>query len=117
LAFDDVYFDYDEATLSESAAQVLDRAVLAMQTNTTFRLTIEGNTCSIGTAESNLALGSRRANTVRDYLISQGIDGNRLFTVSFGEERPTFDNEREDTRRMNRRASLVAETRQSARLP
>ena len=71
------------------------------------RLEIEGHTCNIGTAEYNLALGERRANAVRDYLASRGITAERLRTVSYGEERPKFDNGREETRRLNRRAALV----------
>jgi OOP family OmpA-OmpF porin len=68
---------------------------------------IEGHTCNIGTAEYNLALGDRRANAVRDYLVSRGVQANRLTTVSYGEERPKYDNSREETRRLNRRAALV----------
>jgi outer membrane protein OmpA-like peptidoglycan-associated protein len=71
------------------------------------RLEIEGHTCNIGTAEYNLALGERRAHAVRDYLTSRNIDPNRLRTVTYGEERPKFDNNREETRRLNRRAALV----------
>jgi outer membrane protein OmpA-like peptidoglycan-associated protein len=68
---------------------------------------VEGHTCNIGTTEYNLALGERRAKAVRDYLLSRGIGGNRVTTVSYGEERPKFDNDRGDTRRLNRRAALV----------
>ncbi len=53
---------------------------------------IEGHTCNIGTAEYNLALGDRRANAVRDYLVSRGVTADRLRTVSYGEERPKYDN-------------------------
>jgi OOP family OmpA-OmpF porin len=70
-------------------------------------LTIEGHTCNIGTAEYNLALGERRAKAVRDYLVSRGVAADRLNTVSFGEEQPKYDNSREETRRLNRRAALV----------
>ena len=73
----------------------------------TLRLTVEGHTCSIGTAEYNLALGERRASSVRDYLVSRGIGADRLQTVSYGEERPKYDNAREETRRLNRRAAMV----------
>src|SRR5262249_877901 len=63
--------------------------------------------CNIGTAEYNLALGERRANAVHDYLTSRGIAADRLRTVSYGEERPKYDNAREETRRLNRRAAVV----------
>jgi outer membrane protein OmpA-like peptidoglycan-associated protein len=78
-----------------------------MQDNPQLRLTIEGHTCNIGTAEYNLALGERRAASVRDYLAQRGISVARLQTVSYGEERPKFDNSREETRRLNRRAALT----------
>ncbi len=83
-----------------------------MQQNASLRIQIEGHTCSIGTAEYNLALGDRRANSVRDYLTSRGIAANRLGTVSYGEERPKHDNAREETRRLNRRAALVVNLQQ-----
>lgn len=106
-AFDDVYFDFDRSTLRPDALRVLDGAIDAMKNDATLSLTIEGNTCNIGTSEYNLALGERRAASVRDYLVSRGVSGDRLRTVSYGEERPKFDNEREETRRLNRRAVLV----------
>jgi outer membrane protein OmpA-like peptidoglycan-associated protein len=105
--FEDVHFDFDRYTLRPEATRVLDEAVAAMRENPTLRLTIEGHTCSIGTAEYNLALGDRRANAVKDYLTSRGIGADRLTTISYGEERPKYDNSREETRRLNRRAALV----------
>ena len=90
------------------ALQVLDEAVDgACRRTRRCGSQIEGHTCNIGTAEYNLALGERRANAVRDYLISRGITADRLQTVSYGEERPKYDNTREETRRLNRRAALV----------
>jgi outer membrane protein OmpA-like peptidoglycan-associated protein len=105
--FEDVHFDFDRYSLRPEATRVLDEAVTAMQQDATLRLTVEGHTCSIGTAEYNLALGDRRASSVRDYLVSRGISADRLQTVSYGEERPKYDNAREETRRLNRRAALV----------
>jgi outer membrane protein OmpA-like peptidoglycan-associated protein len=107
FAFEDVHFEFDRFTLRPDALTILDGAVKAMQANTALRLEIEGHTCNIGTNEYNLALGDRRARSVRDYLVSRGIDTQRLTTVSYGEERPRHDNSREDTRRLNRRAALV----------
>jgi len=105
--FEDVHFDFDRYTLRPEATRVLDEAVAAMKQDATLRLQLEGHTCNIGTAEYNLALGDRRANAVRDYLISRGIPTGRLSTISYGEERPKYDNAREETRRLNRRAALV----------
>jgi outer membrane protein OmpA-like peptidoglycan-associated protein len=105
--FEDVHFDFDRYSLRPEATRVLDEAIKAMQSDNTLRLTVEGHTCSIGTAEYNLALGERRAAAVRDYLTGRGITADRLQTVSYGEERPKHDNSREETRRLNRRAALT----------
>ena len=107
LTFEDVYFDFDRSTLRPEALRLLDEAVAVLQKNPGRNLVIEGHTCNIGTAEYNLALGDRRAASVREYLTSRGIAAGRLETRSFGEERPKFDNAREETRRLNRRAALV----------
>jgi outer membrane protein OmpA-like peptidoglycan-associated protein len=105
--FEDVHFDFDRYSLRTEAQRVLEQALAAMKENPNLRLTLEGHTCSIGTAEYNMALGERRSNAVRDYLVQNGIAANRLTSVSFGEERPKHDNSREETRRLNRRAALV----------
>ncbi len=105
--FEDVHFDFDRYTLRPEATRLLDEAVAALREDDRLRLEVEGHTCNIGTAEYNLALGDRRANAVRDYLVSRGVSADRLRTVSYGEERPKYDNAREETRRLNRRAALV----------
>ena len=109
--FEDVYFDFDRYSLRPEATRVLDEAIAAMKENATLKIEIEGHTCNIGTAEYNLALGDRRANSVKDYLVSRGIGGDRMRTVSYGEEKPKYDNSREETRRLNRRAALVVNLR------
>jgi outer membrane protein OmpA-like peptidoglycan-associated protein len=107
ITFEDVYFDFDRSTLRPEALRLLDDAVTKLQANPTKNIIIEGHTCNIGTSEYNLALGERRAQGVLAYLTSRGVAANRLETVSYGEERPKFDNAREETRRLNRRAALV----------
>jgi outer membrane protein OmpA-like peptidoglycan-associated protein len=107
IVFDDVYFDFDRYSLRPEAVRTLDEAVAVLQKNADVRVEIEGHTCNIGTAEYNLALGERRATSVREYLISRGIGADRFRTVSYGEERPKYDNAREETRRLNRRAALI----------
>ena len=107
LNFEDVYFDFDRSTLRPDALRLLDDAVAKLQANPGKNLIIEGHTCNIGTAEYNLALGERRARSVVDYLTSRGVASNRLESRSYGEESPKFDNAREETRRLNRRAALV----------
>jgi OOP family OmpA-OmpF porin len=107
LKFEDVYFDFDRSTLRPEALRLLDDAVTKLQASPGRSMVIEGHTCNIGTAEYNLALGERRATSVRDYLISRGVPAARLQVRSYGEERPRHDNAREETRRLNRRAALV----------
>jgi len=109
--FEDVHFDFDRYSLRPEATRVLDEAVNALRQDANLRIEIEGHTCNIGTAEYNLALGDRRANAVRDYLTSRGVGADRLRTISYGEERPKYDNAREETRRLNRRAALVVNVR------
>jgi peptidoglycan-associated lipoprotein len=107
LMFEDVHFDFDRFNLRPDALKILDDAVQKLQANPTLNVTIEGHCDSIGTVEYNLALGERRSNSVRDYLVSRGIATNRLRTVSYGEERPIADNDTAEGRAMNRRAHLA----------
>jgi peptidoglycan-associated lipoprotein len=107
LVFEDVHFDFDRFNLRPDAIKILDDAVTKLQMQGDVRVTIEGHTDSIGTVEYNLALGERRANSVRDYLVQRGIANMRLMTVSYGEERPIADNATAQGRAMNRRAHLV----------
>jgi outer membrane protein OmpA-like peptidoglycan-associated protein len=109
MTFEDVYFDFDRFTLTDAAQRILAQAVEALRADPTLRVRIEGHTCNIGTAEYNLALGDRRARSVQQYLVSNGIAADRLTTVSFGEEQPKHDNSREETRRLNRRAALTVQ--------
>jgi peptidoglycan-associated lipoprotein len=107
LTFEDVHFDFDRFNLRPDALKILDDAVAKLGANPTVRITIEGHTDSIGTSEYNLALGERRANSVRDYLANRGITNTRLRTVSYGEDRPIADNNNAQGRAQNRRAHLV----------
>ncbi len=109
IVFEDVYFDFDRFTLTDAAQRILAQAVDALRADPTLRVRIEGHTCNIGTAEYNLALGDRRARSVQQYLVSNGIGADRLTTVSFGEEQPKYDNSREETRRLNRRAAMTVQ--------
>jgi outer membrane protein OmpA-like peptidoglycan-associated protein len=110
--FEDVHFDFDRYTLRPEATRILDEAIKALQDNPELNIEVEGHTCNIGTAEYNLALGERRAYSVRDYLGSRGVGATRIRTVSYGEERPKHDNSREETRRLNRRAALTVRVTQ-----
>jgi peptidoglycan-associated lipoprotein len=107
LEFEDVHFDFDRFNLRPDALKILDEAVARLQANPGINVTIEGHCDSIGTQQYNLALGERRANSARDYLISRGIAASRLRTVSYGEDRPIDTNETAAGRARNRRAHLA----------
>jgi OOP family OmpA-OmpF porin len=102
-----VHFAFDRFNLTPEALKILDDAVAKLQANPDINVTIEGHTDSIGTSEYNLALGERRANSVREYLTGRGIAAGRLRTVSYGEERPIATNDTAAGRAMNRRAHLL----------
>ncbi|HYG61724.1 MAG TPA: peptidoglycan-associated lipoprotein Pal [Thermoanaerobaculia bacterium] len=103
----DVYFDYDQATLKQEVRDQLARSARFLNDNPRFSVTLEGHCDERGTNEYNLALGERRATTVRDYLVSLGVDGSRLRTMSYGEERPACGDPDESCWRLNRRAHPV----------
>jgi outer membrane protein OmpA-like peptidoglycan-associated protein len=106
-SFDDVHFDRDRSVLRGDDIERLRVVVAAIKDDPSLVVTIEGHTCSLGTASYNLALGNQRANAVKDYLVDAGVPADRLLTVSRGEAGPEYDNSHEDTRRLNRRVALV----------
>jgi peptidoglycan-associated lipoprotein len=101
-----VYFEYDSDELSGDARASLDAKLPILRANPGLRLRIAGNTDERGSDEYNLALGQRRAASVKRYLSDQGIDGGRLDIVSYGEERPAITESSEEAWRMNRRAEF-----------
>lgn len=85
---DRVFFDTDQTDLSPEARAILDRQGQWLQQYARYTFTIEGHADERGTREYNIALGARRAQNVRDYLVSRGIDPARMRTISYGKERP-----------------------------
>jgi len=85
---DRVFFDSDQTDLSPQAVATLDKQIQWLQSYPRYQFTIEGHADERGTREYNIALGARRAQTVRDYLASRGIQSGRMRTVSYGKERP-----------------------------
>ncbi len=106
LSFKDTYFAFDSYELTEDAKTILLKEVEELKKHPKVNIVIEGHTCNIGTNAYNLALGDKRANAVKDFLISNGIDVSRIQTISYGEEKPKYDNTAEETRRFNRRAYI-----------
>ena len=101
---DRVYFDTDQYNLDAEDRARLDRQAAWLQSYPQVRLLIAGNADERGTREYNLALGERRANAARDYLVSMGIDPSRLETVSYGKERPTDPRSTPEAWSLNRNA-------------
>ena len=104
---DRVYFDSDRATLNEEGREVLKRQSLWLQRYAQYRITIEGHCDERGTREYNLALGARRAEAVKAYLIGAGINAGRIDTISYGKERPVELGNNEAAWAKNRRAVTV----------
>lgn len=102
-----VAYDLDSYTLSDAARAALDTNARWLRRWPSTRVTIEGHADSRGTNEYNLALGDRRAASARDYLVSLGIDGGRILTVSRGEEQPFCTEDTESCWALNRRAYFV----------
>lgn len=99
---DRVYFDLDSYQVRTDAYPVLDGQAGWLQRYPAVRVRIEGNADERGTREYNLALGSRRANSVRDYLTSRGVSAGRIETVSYGKERPIDPGTSEEAYQRNR---------------
>ena len=109
LTGDRVFFAVDQSTLNDDALATLDAQAEWLVTNQQFNATIEGHADERGTRDYNLALGVRRAVAVRDYLISRGVSGGRLETVTYGKERPAETCSNEFCWSVNRRAVTVLE--------
>jgi len=104
---DRVLFAVDQSNLSPEAQQTLNGQADWLTRNADYAAIIEGHADEQGTREYNLALGARRANAVREYLISRGVAGTRLKTVSYGKERPIEICSEEACYAKNRRAVTV----------
>lgn len=104
---DKVLFAVDQSTLTPEARSTLSGQAQWLSQHPQYSAIIEGHADEQGTREYNLALGARRANSVQEYLVSQGVAGNRLRTVSYGKERPLEVCSSEDCYAKNRRAVTV----------
>ena len=101
---DRVYFDLDSYSVRAEAQPRLDAQAQWLQRYPSVTVRIEGNADERGTREYNLALGARRAESVRTYLINRGIPAGRIDTISFGKERPIAEGSNEDAFARNRNA-------------
>jgi len=104
-----IYFDYDEATLTDTAQKTLQKNAEWMRRNLSAQIQVEGHCDERGTTEYNIALGERRAVAVRKYLIQLGIDSARLSIISYGAEQPIVFGNTEETFVKNRRAEFLVQ--------
>ncbi len=102
-----VQFDYDEAVITAAAERLLRAKLPILRSSPTVRLRLEGHADERGSTEYNLALGSRRAESVREFLSGFGISADRFTTTSFGEERPAVNRSDEAAWAQNRRVEFV----------
>jgi peptidoglycan-associated lipoprotein len=104
---DTVHFDYNADTLKDEDRGTLQRQASWLQKYPQIRVTIQGNCDERGTREYNLALGARRANAVKEYLVSLGVSAGRVDTISYGKERPVCTESDESCWAQNRRGVTV----------
>jgi peptidoglycan-associated lipoprotein len=102
-----VYFDYDKYNLRPDARDAANFDAGVLQQYSNWKVLIEGHCDERGTNEYNLALGEKRANTVKDFFVSYGLSTGRFNTISYGEERPVDMGHNEEAWAKNRRAVLV----------
>ena len=102
-----IQFAFDDYNLSTRSKENLEKIANWMSKAPQTKIQVQGNTCDIGTAEYNLALGERRANSAKNYLQGLGVSADRLSTISFGLEKPLAPNTNEENRSKNRRDDFV----------
>jgi len=98
-----IYFDFDKSNLKPDAKTNLDKTAAWLSKKPTVNIKIEGNCDERGTSEYNMALGERRANSAKEYLVKLGISAARLETISWGEEKPSCTEHNEACWSKNRR--------------
>lgn len=101
---DRVFFDFDKYNLKPEARETLQRQADWLKKYPSVTVTVEGHCDERGTREYNLALGERRANSAKNYLVALGVDPNRIKTISYGKERPAVTGSTEAAWSQNRRA-------------
>ncbi len=101
-----IYFEFDKSNLTSKSIQILKSVASALNENKSIQVTLAGHADERGTREYNLALGQRRAETVSDYFILNGISKNRISVKSYGEERPLVLGQDDESYSKNRRVEI-----------
>jgi OOP family OmpA-OmpF porin len=107
LILENVNFDFNNAELSSGSEAILDQAVQVLKQNSGVSVDIEGHTDSRGADSYNQQLSEKRATSVKDYLVSKGVDASRLMSTGKGESSPVASNDTKEGRRKNRRVEFV----------
>lgn len=102
-----IFFAFNSTNLSKQSEATLDKQVEYMKKYSHLNFVVEGHCDKRGTVEYNLALGERRANSVKEYLVKHGINPDRIIVISFGKERPAVIGDSEEDFAKNRRAVTV----------
>ena len=102
-----IFFDFDKSVLKLESQALLKKKAEWLKANPSAKMLIEGNTDERGTAEYNLALGERRADAAKKFLVDLGIDAKRISTISYGEERPIDPRHNEEAWAKNRNDGFV----------
>jgi peptidoglycan-associated lipoprotein len=110
-ALKDIFFDYDKYNVRPGDVRVLDANAAWLKENSNQLVLIEGHCDERGTSEYNLALGERRAKAAMGYLVSQGVQANRITIISYGKERPSCTEHNEACWAKNRRAHFLVKAR------
>ena len=103
----DIYFDFDKYDIRQGDAEILKGSAALLAKFPNVKIQVEGHCDERGTGEYNLALGERRANSTKNYLVSLGISVNRISIISYGKERPLDPGHNEEAWTKNRRAHTV----------
>jgi peptidoglycan-associated lipoprotein len=103
----DIYFDFDQYNLSPDARNMLKSHAGWLKNNASAQVEIEGHCDERGTGEYNLALGAKRAQTAKDYLVTSGVPANHITTISYGKELPVCREQTEECWQKNRRDRFV----------
>jgi len=104
---EDVYFNFDDATLTDEAVAILNQKVAFLRDNAGVSVTVEGHCDERGTNEYNIALGERRAQSVVSFLVNAGVPADMVKAVSYGEEKPAVMGSDESAWAQNRRGHFV----------
>lgn len=102
-----VYFDYNSAVLKDDTVQSLQTNVEFLKANPSVKIQVEGHCDERGSVQFNLALGEKRAKSVREYLVANGVESSRITTISLGKERPVAFGHEESAWSQNRRGNFV----------